>query len=179
MASKSAEMSDVGICAAANVHTSSDGKSLVVSRTSKHASADDELIVKTLHISCQSDTYRRSDYKYGGIIIYGRNGETDSYTNNKTHCKSGYVVIKQTDTDEFQKKNNEWHERGKVHGTIYRFAFGESCDDRGVRPVVGEGFGIIRANSRPNQARLIPQKTITTMTMTSCIQFQPNTVVFI
>jgi len=48
-----------------------------------------------------------------------------------------------TDTEEFQKKNKKWSERGRVHDTIYRMAFGESCDDNGVKPVVGEGFGII------------------------------------
>ena len=45
--------------------------------------------VSTLHISCQSDTYRGSEKKYGGIIIYARNGETDWRTANGTHCKSG------------------------------------------------------------------------------------------
>ena len=95
--------------------------------------------VKTLHISCKSDTYRESEHKYGGIVIYARNGQTDWYTANNTHCKSGYVVIMQTDTKEFQEKQR-WCESGQVHGTIYKIAFGESCDD--VK-VVGEGFGII------------------------------------
>jgi hypothetical protein len=95
--------------------------------------------VNTLHISCKSDTYRGSKQKYGGIIIYSCNGETDWYTANGTHCKSGYVVIMRTDTKEFQEQQNKWRERGIVHGTIYRIAFGESCDDV---TVVGEGFGI-------------------------------------
>ena len=47
-----------------------------------------------------------------------------------------------TDTNEFQEKQNKWDERGKVHGTIYRIAFGESCDDHNVT-IIGEGFGII------------------------------------
>ena len=45
-----------------------------------------------------------------------------------------------TDTEEFQDKQNKWGERGRVHGTIYRIAFGESCDDV---TIVAEGFGII------------------------------------
>ena len=98
--------------------------------------------VKTLHISCKSDTYRASEHKYGGIIMYARNSETDWYTANGTHCKSGYVVIMRTDTEEFEEKQKKWGERGRVHGTIYRIAFGESCDDRNVT-IVGEGFGII------------------------------------
>jgi len=102
-----------------------------------------QFTVKTLRISCKSDTYRGSEHKYGGIIIYARKGETDWHTANNTHCKSGYVVITRTDTKEFKEKQKMSRERGKVHGTIYRNAFGESCDDRGVKPVVGEGFGII------------------------------------
>ena len=77
---------------------------------------------------------------YGGIIIYGREGEGDQYTANGTHGKSGYVVIMHTDTEEFKEQQKKWrNEPGKVHGTIYRKAFGESCNEVNV---VGEGFGI-------------------------------------
>ena len=134
-----AEMLDgqIGICAAANIRPSRDGSSFDVYPT--HGDGP-SFTVKTLHISCKSDTYHGSEHKYGGIIIYARNSETDWYTANRTHCKSGYVVIMRTDTEEFQEKQNRWRERGRVHGTIYRIAFGESCDD--VK-IVGEGFGII------------------------------------
>ena len=64
--------------------------------------------VSTLHISCESDTYRGSERKYGGIIIYSRNGETDWRTANGTHCKSGYVVIIQTDTKAFKDLQAAW-----------------------------------------------------------------------
>ena len=47
-------------------------------------------IVKTIHISCKSDTYLGLDHEYGGIIVYARNGETDWFSANGTHCKSGY-----------------------------------------------------------------------------------------
>jgi len=97
--------------------------------------------VRTLHISSQSDTYRGSEQKYGGIIIYARNGETHWQTDNNTHCKSGYVVIMQTNTKAFKDLQAKWrNEPGKVHGIIYRKAFGESC--KGMK-VVGEGFGIM------------------------------------
>ena len=97
--------------------------------------------VNTIHISCQSDTYLGSGHKYGGIILYARNGQTDWYTANGTHCKSGYVVIMQTDTREFEELQGRWYnEPGQVHGVIYRKAFGESC--KGMK-VVGEGFGIM------------------------------------
>ena len=98
--------------------------------------------VSTIHISCQSDPYRESrSIKYGGIIVYGRNGKMDWYTANGTHCKSGYVVIMRTDTAEFKELQRKWiNEPGKVHGIIYRKAFGESYNDVNV---VGEGFGIM------------------------------------
>ena len=97
--------------------------------------------VKTLHISCQSDKYTGSCHKYGGIIIYGRNGQKEWYTANGTHCKSGYVVIMRTDTSEFKELQTRWSgEPGHVHGAIYKKAFGESCNDVNV---IGEGFGII------------------------------------
>ena len=82
--------------------------------------------VDTIHISCKSDPYRGSRFMYGGIIIYGREGEGDWYTANGTHGKSGYVVIMQTDTEEFKELQKKWpNEPGKVHGIIYRKAFGE------------------------------------------------------
>lgn len=97
--------------------------------------------VRTIHISCQSDTYLGSDHKYGGIILYARNGQTDWYTANGTHCKSGYVIITRTDTREFEELQRRWcDEPGRVHGIIYRKAFGESCK---YHNVVGEGFGIV------------------------------------
>ena len=127
----------IGIFAAANVRPSRDGSSFDVYPAHGNGPS---FTVKTLHISCKSDTYRGSEHKCGGIIIYARKSETDWYTANRTHCKSGYVVIMQTDTKEFQEKQNKWGERGRVHGNIYRIAFGESCDDV---TIVGEGFGII------------------------------------
>ena len=97
--------------------------------------------ITTLHISCHSEPYRGSSFKYGGIIIYGRNDQGNWSTNNNTRCKSGYLVVMQTDSSDFKKLQKKWRtEPGKVHGVIYRKAFGESCND--VK-VVGEGFGIM------------------------------------
>ena len=126
------------ICARAlaNVRRGADGSSFDVYAVGSGPS----FTVTTIHISCQSDTYRGSDCKYGGIIIYARNAQTDWYTTNGTHCKSGYLVIKRTDTSEFEELEKKWQEPGIVHGTIYRKAFGESCNDV---TVVGEGFGIM------------------------------------
>ena len=120
------------------VRPSKDKSSFVISSAS---GSSPSITVTTLHISCQSDTYLGSGHQYGGIIIYGRNGQTDWHTANGTHCKSGYVVIMRTDTSAFRELQAKWpQEPGKVHGIIYRKAFGESCKGR---KVVGEGFGIM------------------------------------
>ena len=122
----------------ANVQPTRDQTSFVVHPAHGYGPS---FTVRTLHISCQSDTYRGSERKYGGIIIYTRNGVTNWRTANDTHCKSGYVVIMQTDTEVFKDLQAAWpHEPGQVHGIIYRKAFGESC--KGLK-VVGEGFGIM------------------------------------
>lgn len=99
--------------------------------------------VDTIHISCNSDAYKRdvSKSSYGGIIVYAREEKGDWYTQNGTHCKSGYVVFTKTDTKEFEDLQAKWpNEPGKVHGIIYRKAFGESCNE--VK-VVAEGFAIM------------------------------------
>lgn len=121
----------------ARVSVEDNGKELVVYPS---GGSGPSFSVKTIHISCKSDTYLGPHHKYGGIIVYGRNGETDWYTANGTHCKSGYVVIMRTDTSEFEDLQRRWDEPGRVHGIIYRKAFGESCR---YENVVGEGFGII------------------------------------
>ena len=111
----------------------------------KHGSGP-RFTVTTLHISYQSDPYRGRSFKYGGIIIYGRNDQGNWSTNNRISGKSGYLVIMQTDTSDFKELQKKWSEEpGKVHGVIYRKAFGESCKD--VK-VVGEGFGIINGEFR-------------------------------
>jgi len=94
--------------------------------------------INTIHISCSSDAYRGPGHKYGGIILYGCDGKSEWYTTNGTHCKTGYLVIQDTDccTAPQHKYPNE---PGEVHGAIYRDVFGESCVGRNV---VGEGFGV-------------------------------------
>ena len=126
------------VCGLANVWPTKDRTSFVIHPACGYGPS---FTVNTLHISRQSDTYRGCEQKYGGIIIYARNGDTHWQTENNTHCRSGYVVIMQTDTKAFKYLQAKWrNEPGRVHGIIYRKAFGESCN--GFK-VVGEGFGII------------------------------------
>lgn len=97
--------------------------------------------IYTIHISSKSDPYRKGEFNYGGIIIYAmekRKGTGEWFTGKG---KSGLVVIMQTDNKKFNKLKKRWpKEPGKVHGIIFRRAFGESCNKVNV---VGEGFSIM------------------------------------
>ena len=101
--------------------------------------------VETIHISCKSDTFEGKNHNYAGVIIYQYNGETDWRTANRTHCKSGYLVIQDTDSEDVQ----QWRGKadGVVHGPVYRNAFGEV----NTSEVIGEGFaiqdGLFKVNS--------------------------------
>lgn len=76
--------------------------------------SDPRFTITTLHISCHSEPYRGRSFKYGGIIIYGRNDQGIWSTNNNTRCKSGYLVIMQTDTSDFKGlQKNGVRNRGK------------------------------------------------------------------
>ena len=95
-----------------------------------------EINVESLHLSCQSDVYKPSR-RYAGIIIYQRNGKSEWRTANNTHCKTGYIVIQDTDSEDVKKFMSK--EPGAVHGAVYRNAFGESVNQV---EVVGEGFTV-------------------------------------
>ena len=139
------------VCRLANVRPTKHRTSFVLLSAKGYGPS---FTVSTLHISSQSDAYRGSEHKYGGIIIYLRNGETHWQADNKAHCKSGYVVIMQPDTKVFKDLQAEWrNEAGMVHGIIYRKAFGESC--KGMK-VVGEGFGIMNGKFRINSGAFNP-----------------------
>ncbi|XP_028399069.1 uncharacterized protein LOC114522552 [Dendronephthya gigantea] len=99
------------------------------------SSDKNEVSVTTMHISCKCDTYN-DGHNYGGVIVYQYNGKSEWRTANNTHCKSGYIVIQDTDREDVKKWKNE---PGQVHGAVYRNAFGESVNDA---EVVGEGFAI-------------------------------------
>ena len=98
------------------------------------ATSEGYIDVKTMHISCQSDTYQPG-HNYAGIIIYQYDGKSEWRTANNTHCKSGYIVIQDTDSENVKKWIGK--EPGAVHGAVYRNAFGESVKGR---EVIGEGF---------------------------------------
>ena len=98
------------------------------------STSEGDIDVKTMHISCQSDMYQRG-HNYAGVIIYQYDGKSEWRTANNTRCKSGYIVIQDTDSENVKKWIGK--EPGAVHGAVYRNAFGESVSEGNV---VGEGF---------------------------------------
>ena len=104
-------------------------------QTDKRTS-ENEINVESLHLSCKSDVYKSSG-SYAGIIIYQYSGKSEWRTANNTHCKTGYIVIQDTDSENVKKFKST--EPGVVHGAVYRNAFGESVSPA---EVVGEGFSI-------------------------------------
>ena len=58
-------------CAGARVSVEDNGKELVVYPS---GGSRPSFSIKTIHISFKSDTYLGPHHKYGGIIVYGRNG---------------------------------------------------------------------------------------------------------
>ena len=92
--------------------------------------------VDSVHLSRQSDIFGGNNSKYGGIIIYSRDGESEWQTTNGKHCKSGYIVIQDSASERVKKWSGE---PGAVHGAVYGSAFGESVKDH---EIIGEGFSI-------------------------------------
>ena len=96
----------------------------------------DEVSVETMCISDKSDPYKPG-HNYGGVIIYQYNSKSVWRTANNSLCKSGYIVIQDTNSENVRHWMSK--EPGVVHGAVYRNAFGESVRKA---EVVGEGFAI-------------------------------------
>ena len=64
---------------------------------------------------------------------------------NGKHCKSAYLVIQDTDSEEVVKYMNK--APGQVHGAVYWNVFGEGAD---VTKAVGEGFSLLNETYRWN-----------------------------
>ena len=109
--------------------------------------------VETIHISCQSDAFRGNSCSYAGIIIYSCDGKSQWQTANGTRCKSGYLVIMDTDTEKV--KMFQQGSPGQVHGAVYRSAFGEECTDRKVN---AEGFSVMSGVFKINSGVFNPAK---------------------
>ena len=99
----------------------------------------------TIHISCKSDAYQGEDYNYAGVIIYAYDGMTKWETRNGTRCKGGYLVIKDTNSEEVKEFIGK--SDGMVHGAVYRSAFGEEHNEAAV---IGEGFAVMKGEFKMN-----------------------------
>ena len=53
--------------------------------------------LKTIHISCASHNYQ-DGHNYAGFILYSYDNKTEWCVNSR-HCKTGYLVIQDTDSD--------------------------------------------------------------------------------
>lgn len=95
-----------------------------------------EIPVTTLHLSCASHVYRDHSKNYAGFVLYSHNDQT-SWMLNRRKCKSGYIVIQ--DTDSFGVRRYLGTSPGVVHGAVYKNVFGEDIGER----TVGEGFSVM------------------------------------
>ena len=96
--------------------------------------------VVSVHLSSSSDVYKEG-HNYAGFILYSHNGETD-WTLNGIHCKSGYMVI--LDSDSYRVSSLKGNSPGQIHGAVYKCIFGE--DPNGATK--GEGFAYYRGDFR-------------------------------
>ena len=97
--------------------------------------------VKSLHLSCTSDPYDPSA-PYGCFVLYG-NVEGTALQLNGHNILPGYIVIKRTDTAEFESANVG--AQGQVQGAVFRLAFNTS-------KVIGEAFAFMNGAFRYNSA---------------------------
>ena len=136
------------------------------------STSEGDIDVETMHISCQSDMYQRG-HNYAGVITYQYDGKSDWTTANGTRCKSGYIVIQDTDSENVKKWTGK--EPGAVHGAVYRNAFGESVSKGNV---VGEGFAYRNENVKLKSLKLtqafstIQRAAYTTITADKCTSSQ-------
>lgn len=125
------------ICLAARTTKSDDSETItVISSRSK----DPDLSFKTIRLSCGSHPYSSSEKNYAGFILYGLQVEgkmLQDWQLNGRHCKSAYLVVQGTDSDEVKKYKKE--APGQVHGAVYWNIFGKGTD---VSKAIGEGFAL-------------------------------------
>ena len=72
------------------VHGSTLKKIVIKLKSSK---GETPIYIKTMHVSRKSDTYQPG-HNYRGVTEYQHNSQSEWWTANNTHCKSGYIVIK-------------------------------------------------------------------------------------
>jgi len=97
---------------------------------------DPDIPVTTLHLSCSSDVYQQG-HDYAGFVLYSHDGMTD-WRLNGIHCKTGYIVVRDTNSCSVAHIILFGNSQGQVHGAVYKSVFGEEVSD----DTIGEGFAV-------------------------------------
>ena len=82
-----------------------------------------EIIVETVHISCQSDFPTCGKESMGGIILYS----LGSLSTSKIKWKPGYIYVKTIPNIEANKQKSV--DEGQIHGTLCRMLLGYQPSD--------------------------------------------------
>merc|ERR1712215_32274 len=99
----------------------------------------EDISVKTIHVSCQSDRFQE-DKDFIGIILYQVDGKTQ-WTKNNIRCKTGYVYFVRSDKLESMPGDT-------MHGKAYHRLFQEPppLDDS----LIASGFAYKDGQWKPN-----------------------------
>lgn len=95
--------------------------------------------IDSIHVSCKSDIHDPTKDQVG-LIIYSYKDKTDFYLNDK-HCRSGYILIKNT-----KNLENIHSTKGQVHGKLFKWFFGIEPDN----DFIGAGFAYYEGNWKFN-----------------------------
>ena len=96
--------------------------------------------LETLHVSCRSDQHNAGVDK-AGLIVYSYDDKIDFYLNG-IHCRSGYIIIKDTDNIKHISSTNA----SIVHGKLFKWLFNQEIDSK----VVGAGFAYVNSEWKFN-----------------------------
>lgn len=117
---------------ACNTFDNDDGTFTIYSKSYSYP----DIPVSTLHLSCSSDIYEAS-HDYAGFILYSHNRKTD-WRLNGVHCKTGYIVVCDTNSCNVAHIIHFGKSQGQVHGAVYKSVFGEDVSV----DTIGEGFAV-------------------------------------
>lgn len=103
------------ILAATNIYVNADSTGIRASvKPTDLKSGAKEIIVETVHISCQSDFPTCGRESLGGIILYSLGNLSTS----KIKWKPGYIYVKTIPNIEANKQKSV--DEGQIHGTLCR-----------------------------------------------------------
>ena len=99
--------------------------------------------ISSLHISCKSDRVVPGK-NYAGAVFWGTVDGGDDWRVNNIHCRSGYIIIKESGSIQGIDCNE-----GQVHGKLFKYLFG--CAPSASNPkLIGSGFSRLNNQWRWN-----------------------------